>query len=68
MRGDDRPPLPQLRRRRYPHPAEDPARRPEGRDPVITVLSNQADEALRRMREDQARRDAAKAGGSGSGK
>lgn len=35
---------------------------------MITVLSNQADEALRRMREDQARRDAAKAGGSGSGK
>lgn len=30
------------------------------------ILSNQADEALRRMREDQARRDAAKAG-SGSG-
>ncbi|MDQ0305484.1 uncharacterized protein with GYD domain [Kitasatospora herbaricolor] len=31
---------------------------------AITVqLANQADEALRRMREDQARRDAAKAGG-----
>ncbi|GAA2780742.1 hypothetical protein GCM10010505_06530 [Kitasatospora aburaviensis] len=35
---------------------------------TITVqLANQADEALRRMREDQARRDAAKAGGSGAG-
>lgn len=35
---------------------------------IAIQLANQADEALRRMREDQARRDAAKAGGnSGSG-
>jgi uncharacterized protein with GYD domain len=35
---------------------------------ITARLANQADEALRRMREDQARSDAAKAaGGSGSG-
>ncbi len=33
---------------------------------ITAELSNQADEALRRMREDQARRDAQKSG-SGSG-